>query len=359
MHFGLTEEQEMLQETVRGFVAKECPPPRLREIFDAGTGNYPALWGGIVEMGLTGLVIPEEYEGAGMEMLELALVSEILGGGAVPGPFVGHSLACLALVLCGSDEQKKTWLPKLATGQCVGSIALAESCSSWAPASWNAALDGKKLTGTKQYVPTADLADIVIVGTAGGGLALVERNAVGVTLESGGGIDRTRPIFRLELEGTPCETLPCDAAATQRVLDGGLVLLAADSFGAASELVRMSTEYAKTREQFGFPIGQFQAVKHQLARLATDIEPTRALFWYAAYAYDHIQHEASRYAALANAHITDRAMQTARMAVELWGGLGFTWECDVQMWFKRAMFNRAFLGTPENLRERCAALAGW
>jgi alkylation response protein AidB-like acyl-CoA dehydrogenase len=138
-----------------------------------------------------------------------------------------------------------------------------------------------------------------------------------------------------------------------------MVLLAADSFGAASELVRISTEYAKTREQFGFPIGQFQAVKHQLARLATDIEPTRALFWYAAYAYDHIENEATRYAALAKAHITDRAMQTARMAVELWGGLGFTWECDVQMWFKRAMFNRAFLGTPEHLRERCAALAGW
>jgi len=359
MHFGLTEEQEMLQETVRGFVANECPPPRLREIFDAGTGDAPALWRGIVEMGLTGLVIPEEHEGAGMEMLELALVSEILGGGAVPGPFTGHSLACLALVLGGSEKQKQTWLPKLATGECVGSIALAESAGSWEPAAWKTAIDGEKLTGTKWYVPTADLADILVVGTAGGGLALVERNAAGVALEAGGGIDRTRPIFRLELGGAPCEALPCDATVAQRVLDGGLVLLAADSFGAASELVRISTEYAKTREQFGFTIGQFQAVKHQLARLATDIEPTRALFWYAAYAYDHIHEEAARCAALAKAHITDRAMQTARMAVELWGGLGFTWECDVQMWFKRAMFNRAFLGTPEHLRERCAALAGW
>jgi alkylation response protein AidB-like acyl-CoA dehydrogenase len=111
--------------------------------------------------------------------------------------------------------------------------------------------------------------------------------------------------------------------------------------------------------QFGFPIGQFQAVKHQLARLATDIEPTRALVWFAAHAFDHLRDQSQRYAALAKAHITDRAMHTARMSVELWGGLGFTWECDVQIWFKRAMFNRAFLGTPEHLRERCAELADW
>ena len=128
---------------------------------------------------------------------------------------------------------------------------------------------------------------------------------------------------------------------------------------AASSLVRMSVEYAKTREQFGMAIAQFQSVKHQLARLATEIDPTRALSWYAAHAFDHLKEESERSAALANAHITDCAMDVAREAVELHGGLGFTWECDVQMWFKRAMFNRAAFGTPEYLRGRIATLSGW
>ena len=139
----------------------------------------------------------------------------------------------------------------------------------------------------------------------------------------------------------------------------GLVLAAADSFGAASRLIDQCVAYAGTREQFGRKIGEFQAVKHQIARLGTEIEPTRGLYWFAAYAWDHLPEEASHSASLAKAHITDRAVDTARMAVELHGGIGFTWECDVQMWFKRTMFNRAFLGTPEWLRERCATLAGW
>jgi alkylation response protein AidB-like acyl-CoA dehydrogenase len=143
------------------------------------------------------------------------------------------------------------------------------------------------------------------------------------------------------------------------VLDAGLAALAADSHGAATQLIALCADYAKDRKQFGLPIGRFQAVKHQIARLGTDIEPTRALFWYAAHALDCQLPDASRSAAMAKAHVTDRAMHAAREAVELHGGLGFTWECDVQLLFKRAMFNRAFLGTPETQRERCAALAGW
>jgi alkylation response protein AidB-like acyl-CoA dehydrogenase len=188
---------------------------------------------------------------------------------------------------------------------------------------------------------------------------LIERLASGVTVESMDGIDRTRPVFRVDFDGAVCQRMEADTPALARIRDVGLVLLAADSFGTASKLIDLSVEYAGTREQFGTPIGQFQAVKHQLARLGTDIEPSRGLFWYAAYALDHLPGEAEHAAALAKAHITDRAMETARMAVELHGGLGFTWECDVQLWFKRAMFNRAFLGTPEVLRERCAVLAGW
>lgn len=359
MDFGLTEEQELLQETVRGFVANECPPPKLREIFDSGAGTDSALWEAIVEMGLAGLVIPEVHGGAGMELLELALVAETFGGGVLPGPFFGHTLASLTLVLGGSEAQKKTWLPRLADGGVIGTYAVAEENSRWEPSEWSVEERDGRLTGLKLYVPNADIADLIVVGCSRGRLALVERGTDGVTVEDMGGIDRSRPIFRIVLDGAVAEVLEAGQDVSGRVRDAALVMLAADSFGVASRLIEMSIDYAKTREQFGTIIGQFQGVKHQLARLATDIEPTRALFWYAAHAFDHLPEAAERAAVLAKAHITDRAMHTARAAVELHGGLGFTWECDVQMWYKRAMFNRSAFGTPDALRGRIATLGGW
>jgi alkylation response protein AidB-like acyl-CoA dehydrogenase len=359
MDFGLTLEQEMLQETVRGFIGKECPPPKLREIFDAGTGNDASVWKGIVEMGLAGLVIPEEYGGAEMELLELALVTEVIGAACLPSPFLGHSLAALALIQGGSEAQKKSWLPRLADGDVIGTYAAAEENSAWDPSQWSVGEQDGRRTGVKVYVPHADLADVIIVGCSRGRLAIVERDTAGVTIEEMGGIDRSRPVFKVVLDNAAAELLEDGQSASRRVADAALVLLAADSFGAATELIRMSTDYAKTREQFGTLIGQFQSVKHELARLATDIEPTRALYWYAAHAYDHLPAESERAATLAKAHITDRAMLTARSAVELHGGLGFTWECDVQMWYKRAMFNRAAFGLPDVHRSRAATLAGW
>ncbi|MBW2387568.1 MAG: acyl-CoA/acyl-ACP dehydrogenase [Deltaproteobacteria bacterium] len=359
MDFGLSEEQELLQETVRGFVANECPPPKLREIFDSGVGTDPSLWRGIVEMGLAGLVIPEVHGGAGMEFLEAALVAEVLGNGVLPGPYFGHTLASLALVLGGSDAQKKTWLPRLAAGEVIGTYAAAEENSQWEPSEWSVEEKNGELTGLKLYVPNANIADLIIVGCSRGRLALVERGAPGVTIEDMEGIDRSRPVFRLGLEAAPAEVLETGQDVSGRVRDAALLMLAADSFGVASRLIEMSVDYAKTREQFGSVIAQFQSVKHQLARLATDVEPTRALFWYGAHAFDHLPEEAERAAALAKAHITDRAMHTAREAVELHGGLGFTWECDVQMWYKRAMFNRSAFGTPDSLRGRIATLGGW
>jgi len=359
MDFGLTEEQDMLQETVRSFVDNECTPQRLREIFDAGAGHDPALWQGLSEMGLAGLVVPEDFGGAGMEVLDLALVAEVLGEGCVPGPFLGHSLACIALVNGGNDTQKREWLPKLAAGEVIGSFAAAEDASRWDPSDWSVELKDGRLTGVKLYVPHADLADVLVVGCSRGRLALVRRDAPGLRIENMGGIDRTRPIFEVVLEGAPAELLEGGQEVSGRVRDAALSVLAADSFGVATGLVKMSVEYAKTREQFGSVIAQFQSVKHQLARIATDIEPTRSLFWYSAHTFDHLLEDAERSAALAKAHITDRALETARQAVELHGGLGFTWECDVQMWFKRAMFNRGWFGTPEILRERVATLAGW
>ena len=359
MDFGLSEEQELLQETVRGFVTNECPVTKLREIFDGETGHDEALWSGLVEMGLGGLAIPEEFGGAGMEALDLALVCEVLGEAAVPSPFLGHSLASLALVYGGSEDQKAKWLPRLAGGEAVGSVALGEDGSLWQPEEWTAELSGESVCGMKVFVPNGSLADVIIVGIDGGGLVLVESGASGAKIEAMDGLDRTRRVDRLTLDRAPCEALPGGAAAAGRLRDAALVLLAADSFGAAWKLLRMTIDYAGQREQFDTPLTQFQAVKHQLANAATDIEQTRGLYWYAAHALDHIRDDAAHAAAVAKAHITDRAMEAARAAFELHGGIGFTWECDVHMWFKRCMFNRAYMGTPEVHRARSATLAGW
>jgi alkylation response protein AidB-like acyl-CoA dehydrogenase len=356
MHFGLSEEQELLQETVRGFAQAECPPAKLRELFDAASGHDPALWKGLVEMGVAGLMVPEERGGAGLEVLDLALVAEVLGDAALPGPFLGHSLACAAILWGGSEEQRARWLPALAGGERIGSVALAEAGDRWDPEHWSVTCRDGRLDGAKRHVPHADVADVLVVGAAGGELAVVERGAPGLAVEGEAALDRTRSLARVDLEATPADVLERGVEASPRVRDLGLVLLAADAFGAAWRLTHMTVDYARSRQQFGQPIANFQAVKHQLADMATAIEPTRGLFWYAAHALDRMPDEAPRAAAIAKAHISDRAADIARAAVELHGGLGFTWECDVQMWFKRILFDRSFLGNPRHQRERSARL---
>jgi alkylation response protein AidB-like acyl-CoA dehydrogenase len=354
--FSLTPEQELLQETLRGFVARECPPPQVRKIFDGERQAVPALWKGLVEMGVAGLVVPEPHGGAGLELLELALVAEELGRGAVPVPFLGSALATLALVEGGSPAQQAKWLPRIAAGETLATVALAEPGGRWLPEAWSAELARGRLTGRKAFVPEAEGAELVVVGAAGGALALVEAGP-GVRVSAEPTLDRGRPLAALELEGAAAE--PLAAGAAGRVFDAAAVLLAADAFGAAHQLVRTTAAYVMTRQQFGQPLAQFQAVKHQLANMALDIDPTRGLWWYAAHAHDHARDAAPRAAALAKAHVTERAQQVARDAVEAHGGIGFTWECDVQIWFKRVMFDRLWLGAPEFHRERFAQLEGW
>jgi alkylation response protein AidB-like acyl-CoA dehydrogenase len=358
LNFDLTDEQKMLQETVQQFVGNECPPTRLREIFDGDAVHDPVLWKGLVELGIAGLAISDEYGGAGLGMLDLAVVAESLGYGAFPGPFFNHVLAALAIEWAGSDAQKEKWLPKLAAGDALATIAQSDPDGGWQPEDWTLE-GGDTLTGSKPMVPFAQIADVIVVGVAGGGFVLVEKDASGLGFETIDGSDRTRRFDDVSFADTPCETLPGGAEVSGKVRDAGLILLSADAIGGAQRCLEMSVEYAKTRRQFGVVIGQFQALKHQLANMALDVEPSRALYWYAAHAFDHVPEDAVRVAAIAKAHITDAYMQVARDSVEAHGGIGFTWECDVQMWFKRAMFDRAFLGSPARHRSRSADLAGW
>jgi len=243
--FGLSEEQRLLQATIRGFAEKECPLPRLREHFERGDGSDTVLWKGLAGIGLAGLALPEEHGGSDLEVLDLALVAEVLGESALPVPFLGHVLAGLAIAWGGSPQQRASWLPRLATGDALASIAFAEDGDVWHPEEWRLA-SGERLTGRKRFAPDAASADLLVVGTAGGGLALVSAREAGVRVERTQGLDRTRGLADVVLDGAPAEALPDAATAAPRVRDAACALLAADALGAAWRLLRMTLDYVGT-----------------------------------------------------------------------------------------------------------------
>ncbi|WP_340053193.1 acyl-CoA dehydrogenase family protein [Pseudomonas sp. JAI120] len=350
MNFLLSPEQIEFQETVVRFLDDRCPSTRLHELFDVG-GYDSSLWLSLVELGVAGIALPEAYGGSAMEMIDLALVAQALGSRAAPVPFLGHVLTGLAIAWAGSPAQQAHYLPLLASGERLATCAFAETAG-WQPEEWTLTDNDGQLSGCKLHVPFAGQANLILVGLADGGLGLVKRSGTGVTVEDENGIDRTRPMGKVTFSLSPVERLRNDIGVAERLRDACLVLLSADAFGGASRCVEAAVDYAKIREQFGQPIGQFQAVKHQLANMAVEIEPARGLYWYAAHAFDHIPHETTRCAALAKAHLTDRFLQVARESVEIHGGIGYTWECDAQIYLKRAMFDFAWMGNPSAQRAR-------
>lgn len=362
MNFGLSEDQLLLKSTIKRFLEEQCPTPRVRAIMESETGHDAALWQGLVDLGITGLIIPATHGGSGLELLDLALAAEELGYAATPGPFLGCAMASVALVHGTETAPQATWLSRIAAGDAVASVAFGEADSEWNPARYTARVKNGKLTGSKPLVPYAHSADAIIVaavGDHGPDLWLVERGAPGMRLAPLKVVDMTRHVDRVEFADTPVTKLGGGTAAIQRTLDAGCVLLAADAYGGARRCLDMTTQYALQREQFGQVIGAFQAVKHQLANLATELEPSLALYWYAGHAFDRIREQSERHAALAKAHLTDVFDRATRDATELHGGIGFTWEFDLHLWFRRAIFDRSFLGDAAFHRARAADLAGW
>jgi alkylation response protein AidB-like acyl-CoA dehydrogenase len=271
---------------------------------------------------------------------------------------LGHYAASFAILFAGSGEQRRRWLPTLASGRTVGAFAWSDD-GAGRPGG-GSVLHGARLHGSHANVPGAARAGLIVVRTADGRLAVVEAAAPGMRIRPGNSVDRTRRVAEIEFADAAAEPLADGASGHgDRVRDALLVLLAADAFGGGSRCLEMAVEYARTRVQFGVPIGQFQAVKHQLANMGVEIEPARGLYWFAAHAFDHVREQAARAAALAKAHLTDIYLQLARQTIELHGGIGFTWDADVQIFFKRAMFDYAWLGTPVVQRARAATLAGW
>jgi alkylation response protein AidB-like acyl-CoA dehydrogenase len=301
-------------------------------------------------------LIPETWGGAGLGLEDAALALEALGQTATPGPYIGHLLATLALAECGDGALMDAWLPRLASGEAVATVALGGDGQ---PGSWTPTVEDGRLRGEVRFVMGADHADLFVVGTAGGGLALVERGDW-AALQPVKGSDLTRRLWSVRFDQAPATVVAGpDDAAGRRLSDAALLFLAADALGGAEQCLAMAVEYAKSREQFGVIIGQFQALKHQLANMALEVEPARALVWYAAYALQNRLPDASRAAAHAKAHLADRFTSITRAATQAHGGIGYTWEYDLQIWFRRSLFDRAYLGLPSAHRERVAEMAGW
>ena len=362
MDFGLSEDQVLLKDTIRRYVETECPTSRVRTIMESETGHDAALWNGLADLGVAGLLVPVEHGGSGLQLLDVALAAEELGRACTPGPFLACAMASAALLASDDAGAQARWLPRIAAGSVVATVAICEGIDEWDAGSMKTRARDGKVDGEKALVPYAAIADMILVAAtddAGPGLWLVERDAPGLTVTPVNGTDMTRRVATVQLQGTPAIKVASGRVAADRARDAGLVLLAADACGGSRRCLDMTAQYSLTREQFGQPIGAFQAVKHQLADLAMEIEPSISLWWYAAHAYDDIPEQAERHAALAKAHLTDLYDRATRVATELHGGIGFTWEFDLHLWFRRAVFDRAFLGDAMSHRRRAAELAGW
>jgi alkylation response protein AidB-like acyl-CoA dehydrogenase len=373
MDFGLTDEQEQLKTGARDFLSNECPTTTVRKVMADESGLAPELYKKIADLGWTGMIVPEEFGGLGLGMLDLAILLEECGYAAMPGPFPFSSgIAASALRLGGSPEQCQRWLPELAAGRLTGTVAIVEEADSLDPAdiALAAARDGSgyALSGVKMFVPYAHAADFIVVaarsapGPEGLGFFVVEAGANGLSCRILKNVDQTRRVCEVKLDGVkvPAQAgLEKSAGLLERLIDAGAVIMAADCLGGSERALEMAVEYSKVREQFGRPIGSFQALQHLAAELVAGLEPARSLLWYAAYGQDAGLEDASRAASMAKARLSAVYSRTSDQSVLMHGGIGFTWEHDIHLWFKRARFDDPFYGDPMFHRERVATLSGY
>ncbi|WP_293676888.1 acyl-CoA dehydrogenase family protein [uncultured Phenylobacterium sp.] len=354
MRFALSEDQTLLQDSLSRTLADLSPLERVRRFADENQAAAPDIWAGLSELGLPGLLVPEEYGGLGLGLVEAALAAEALGRVVAPTPFLGSAvLAPLALMLAGTDEQKSRWLPKLASGEAIAGVAISEPIAGARENAGVAAANGR-VTGTALFALDTAGADLLIVADRTGGLHLTQLAHSAEPMPS---IDATRPLCQLTFSDTPAEPLASNQAL-ERLRDAAWVMLAADTLGAAQSMLDKAVAYAKERKQFGRTIGSFQAVKHLCAEMAAELEPARALVWYAAYAFDKAPDEAPLMAAHAKAHLSEIGRFVARTSTEVHGGIGMTDLLGLHYWFKRIGQNRQLLGGPERVRETAARLQG-
>lgn len=357
MGIGITEEHRELAQAVRGWLARTVPPGEIRKILDADapttTGARPEYWDGLAEQGLLGIHLPEKYGGGGGGLPDLAVVLEEAGRAALPGPFLASALA--SAVLHASAPDTSALVRDLAAGRRIGAVALG-------PGSLTAVEqeDGHLLDGELPPVLSADGADLLLLPAAsvtGTRWFAVDTDTRGLAVRPHRGADPTRPTAEVRAEGVLVPAgrlLPTDSGL---VRDLAAVLFAAEACGTAARSLDTATEHAKVREQFGRPIGQFQGVKHLCADMLVRVEQARALAWDAARAADEAPEVRSMAAALAASAALDAAYSCAKDAIQILGGIGFTWEHDAHLYLRRALVARQLLGSGDVHRQRAVRLA--
>jgi alkylation response protein AidB-like acyl-CoA dehydrogenase len=372
MDFGFSEEQELLRAQARDFLDKQVPTSVVRSLMASDSAHDPALYSRMVDLGWTAIPFPEQYGGLGLGMVDLTVVLEEMGRHVAPSPLLSSvALAGMTLLHGGSDAQRQQFLPALCSGESIGTVALSEQSGRWdahgvqMPARRSG--DSWVLRGEKHYVPDAHVADWMLVaartgGTDGDGvtLFLVETSAPGVSVRPLKTMDQTRRVATVSFDDV---TVAADRVVggegrgwpvLRRGIDRALVAISAELCGVAQRAMEMSVDYAKTRQQFGRPIGSYQAVSHKCADMLVQVESAKSLTYYAAWAVDNDVPEAPLAAAMAKAYASDAARQVTGDAIQVHGGIGFTWEHDMHLFFKRAKWGETTLGDAVYHRERVA-----
>ena len=365
MDFEFSADQELLRETIKRFLQEQAPLTYVRAQLDDERGTSDAVWAGLADLGVVGLSAPEAHGGAGMGMVDQAVVLEELGRMVHPGPFTSSAIGAISAVsIAGSDDDQARLLPGLAAGTTTGTVAWTEPNrrSMWHDPQTTAQLDGTQwtLTGTKTHVYDAVAADVIFVTAAtdeGLGLFAVEAGAPGLDVSALDSVDGTRKVASVTLTGTPATRLGTTGAdateAVAEIIDRITVAWTLDGVGAAARSLEMAVEYAKERHQFGKPIGSFQAVQLLCADMLVWIELGRAAAYYAAWACDDADAaERHRATTMAKAYASDAFYKVGANAVQVFAGIGFTWEHDVHLYYKRLLtLQHAFGGSAEHLAE--------
>jgi alkylation response protein AidB-like acyl-CoA dehydrogenase len=368
IQFVFTDEQEQFRTTIRRFLNDRSPTSEVRRMMATTEGYDPAVWRQLsADLALPGIHVPEQYGGAGFGMVELCIVTEEFGRALLCAPYFSTAvLAAGAIMNAGSEAQKSSLLPDIARGARLAALAVTELEGNWDPACITAVAtpdaDGYRLDGVKSYVVDGHVADLLIVaarspGTAGrDGLALftLGANDGGVERRLLESMDPTRKIARIDFRGARANllgSLDNGAEPILRTLDQAAIALANEMVGGAQAMLDSAISYAKLRVQFGRTIGSFQAIKHKLADMLLEVELAKSAAYYAAPAAAADDPEWPALASLAKAAASETYLHTAAECIQIHGGIGFTWDNDTHLWFKRAKSSEVFLGQPSYHRE--------
>jgi len=355
MDFGLSDDQRLLDETIRSFLKERVPITKVRELRDEPCPNDREIWRALAELGITGVLIPEASGGSELTLLDACLVSQALGYAATPAPFLSSAVMVPVALRNLESSDSAGWLTEVAAGDSVFAVAATETFSIREGA--GVSLEKGALRGKAMMALDALTADRILVAVGEDCLAVIAADAPGVERTRLATVDATRCTSELVLTDVPTEAVFENAGpAIAAMLDAGRIALAADAFGACESMIEQSVAYAQERKQFGRVIGSFQAVKHMCSEMIADLEPARSLLWYAAHSFEAAPDEAPLMACHALAHISEIGRNIASVSTQVHGGIGWTDEQNLHFWFKRIANGRHLLGGPEYLRNRAAEL---